>query len=262
MKNNPLLKVAELPLFEDINSDHIEAAVNKTIEDCEKILVNTENSKDISWKGLMTPLEEISRALSSSWGVVAHLHSVRNSDALRDAYNKVLPNVIQFSLRMSQSEKLFEKLTELSKQSASLSDAQNRALKLYLRSAKLSGMELKGKDKERFNEISKELSELSTTFSNNVLDSTKEFSLEVLDEKDMQGVPSMFKKLWSENYKSKTSKDSSESKGPWLISLDHASATPFLKYCPNREKESNYTLLKYKKLHRENMTTEKILKEY
>ena len=117
MKNNPLLKVAELPLFEDINSDHIEDAVNKTIEDCEKILVNTENSKDISWKGLMTPLEEISRALSSSWGVVAHLHSVRNSDALRDAYNKVLPNVIQFSLRMSQSEKLFEKLTELSKQS-------------------------------------------------------------------------------------------------------------------------------------------------
>ena len=45
---------------------------------------------------------------------------------------------------------------------------------------------------------------LSTTFSNNVLDSTKEFSLEVLDEKDMQGVPSMFKKLWSDNTLART----------------------------------------------------------
>ena len=70
MKNsNPLLKVAELPRFEDIKDDHIEDAVDKTIDTCsEKILIETEESKDISWKGLMSPLEEISRSLSSSWG--------------------------------------------------------------------------------------------------------------------------------------------------------------------------------------------------
>lgn len=246
-KNNPLLLVAELPLFEDIKSEHIESAVNETINNCEKLLIETENSQEISWNSLMTPLEEVSRALSSSWGVVAHLHSVRNSDALREAYNKVLPSVIQFSLRMSQSEMLFEKLTNLSKQSAELSDAQNRALKLYLKSAKLSGMELKGKEKDRFNEISKELSELSTTFSNNVLDSTKEFSLEVHDEKDMHAVPTMFKKLWSDNYKAKTSKESSEDKGPWLVSLDHASATPFLKYSPSRDKRKQLYLAQIQK---------------
>ena len=77
----------------------------------------------------------------------------------------------------------------------------------------------------------------------------------------MQGVPSMFKKLWSENYKSKASKDSLESKGPWLISLDHASATPFLKYCPNREKKA-IILCSNAKSFIGKIPTEKILKEY
>ena len=44
-----------------------------------------------------------------------------------------------------------------------------------LRDAKLSGVALEGKEKERFNEIAERLTKLSTDFTNNVLDSTKVF---------------------------------------------------------------------------------------
>ena len=248
MKNsNPLLDVAELPRFEDIRSDQIIDAVDKTIDFCKKILIETEETNDISWDGIMSPLEEISRSLSSSFGVVSHLHSVKNSDELREAYNLVLPKVIQFSLRISQSEKIFKNLTKLTTSSDDLTPAQRRAITLYLRSAKLSGMELMGEQKERFNQISKELSTLSTTFSNNVLDSTKEYNLEIQNPEDMQGVPDMFKKIWSDTYTSKNKKPSTENDGPWLISLDHASATPFLKYCPNREQRRDLYLAQIQK---------------
>ena len=102
-------------------------------------------------------------------GVISHLHSVRNSDDLREAYNRNLGKVISFSLKLSQSENIFRKVEQLSKNEKEFSPAQNRAILLYIKNAELSGMKLEGKEKERFNEISNRLSELSTIFSNNVL---------------------------------------------------------------------------------------------
>lgn len=48
---------------------------------------------------------------------------------------------------------------------------------------------LLGQAKEEFNKIQLELAELSTKFSNNVLDATKGFSLTLTDEKDVDGLP-------------------------------------------------------------------------
>ena len=58
---------------------------------------------------------------------------------------------------------------------AALSPAQRRAVECEVRDAKLGGVALDGAEKERYNEIAKELSALSTEFSNNVLDATKAF---------------------------------------------------------------------------------------
>lgn len=45
------------------------------------------------------------------------------------------------------------------------------------------------KAREEFNKIQLELADLSTKFSNNVLDATKAFSLTMTDKSDVEGLP-------------------------------------------------------------------------
>ena len=41
----------------------------------------------------MDPLERVSEQLSRPWGVVSHLKGVRDSEALREAYDEMQPKV-------------------------------------------------------------------------------------------------------------------------------------------------------------------------
>jgi oligopeptidase A len=54
-----------------------------------------------------------------------------------------------------------------------LTQAQKRVVDIELRDFVLGGVGLEGEAKERYNAIQQELAQLSTKFSNNVLDSTK-----------------------------------------------------------------------------------------
>ena len=79
-------------------------------------------------------------------------------------------------------------LIKNSAQFASLSQAQQRAIDLAIRDFKLSGVDLNPEDKQRFANISARLSELSSSFSNNVLDATQAWSLP-LDDAQLAGLP-------------------------------------------------------------------------
>lgn len=50
-------------------------------------------------------------------------------------------------------------------------------------------MALEGAEKERFNAIAEELSQLSTKFSNNVLDATKAFKKLITEKEAVKGLP-------------------------------------------------------------------------
>ena len=60
---------------------------------------------------------------------------------------------------------------------AKLDEAQKRCIELKIRAAEHAGVGLEGTARERFNEIAKELSQISTDFSNHVLDATKDYEL-------------------------------------------------------------------------------------
>lgn len=64
-----------------------------------------------------------------------------------------------------------------------------RCLLCLTRLSALGGVGLEGEAKERFNEIQQELSQLSTKFSNNLLDGTKAFKKLVENKTDIEGLP-------------------------------------------------------------------------
>lgn len=53
------------------------------------------------------PLRVLLEPLEFAWGIVQHLHSVMNTTAWREAHDALQPQVVAFSLRLSQSEPIY-----------------------------------------------------------------------------------------------------------------------------------------------------------
>ena len=171
-----------LPAFDRIQPHHVVPGIRALLASLSDELTSIESraassAGSLSFADVVPPLERITDRLGRTWGAVQHLKSVADTDALREAVDTVQPERVAFSLRLSQSRPLFDAFTALKNGPAwgSLTQAQQRLIELELRDFKLGGVALEGAQKERFNEIQQELSQLSTQFSNNVLDATKAF---------------------------------------------------------------------------------------
>ena len=96
---NPLLCMEGLPKFDRIKPEHVVPAVKKLLADAEQALSKLEESIEPTWDGCFAKLEEIDRPFEYGWGPVSHLFGVKNSPELREAYEAVLDDVVQFGLR-------------------------------------------------------------------------------------------------------------------------------------------------------------------
>ena len=187
LKNNPLLVKEGLPRYDEIEPEHIVPGVKHVLTEAEKQIAALEQNMTPSWDGLLAPLEELDVPFSYAWGPVGHLLSVKNSDDLREAHEAVLQDVVAFGLRVQQSRPIYESLVAIrdGEEWAKLDEAQKRCIELKIRAAEHAGVGLEGAAKERFNEIAKELSQISTDFSNHVLDATKAYEL-IIKRKKIQ----------------------------------------------------------------------------
>ncbi|HOI89635.1 MAG TPA: M3 family metallopeptidase [Candidatus Rifleibacterium sp.] len=240
LQNNPLMAREGLPRFDLITPEHVVPAMEATLVEVENRLQQIEANVVPTWEGLCQPLEDLDLPFEYTWGVINHLVSVKNSDALRKAHQEVLPKVIGFSLRMSQSKPVYEGLKKLraSAEYEKLNDARKRIIEKKIKAAEHAGVGLEGAAKERFNEIINRKSKLGTDFSNNVLDATKAYELIITSKADTEGWPSNLKQLAAQSYakeKGQPGQKADPENGPWRITLDYPSSGPFLQHSRNRE---------------------------
>ncbi len=188
VSDNPLLLGKGLPPFDQIQAEHIIPAITQLLAELETELTNLEKNVVPTWSGLVEPLTQIEERLNWSWGIVGHLMGVNNSPELREAYEAVQPQVVQFYSRLSQSQPIYEafKSLQVGGEWSSLDLAQKRIVETNLREAELSGVGLRGEEKEKFNTIQLELAELTTKFSNNLLDATKAFELKLTQSQELR----------------------------------------------------------------------------
>lgn len=232
----------DLPKWSSITPEHVKpaimAAVDKVNAEIDAIETAFTESTPSSWSDLMDPLERLSEELSRPWGVVSHLKGVRDSEALRAAYDECQPAVVTASLRVGQSRPVYDALVALTKNESawtSLTDAQRRAVECEVRDAQLSGVALDGAQKDRYNEIAKELSELSTKFSNNVLDATKAFAHTCVDKSEVDGLPDSALEQAAQTAKTKGGhENATAADGPWMFTLDAPSYMAVRSHAKNR----------------------------
>ncbi len=189
--HNPLLTADELSHFDAIEPRHVKPAIEQLIAENRERLETLLQQEHYSWESLIEPIEEMENRLSKAWSPVQHLNAVRSSDELRDAYNATLPLLSEYATETAQNRRLYEAYRSL-KESADFEQwpaARRKAIEDALLHFHLGGVDLEDDDKQRFQEIQKQLSELQTRFSNNVLDATQDWDLQLEDDRRLSGLP-------------------------------------------------------------------------
>ncbi len=192
--SNPLLDTPQLPPFSAITADQVEPAIESLIADCRSSLeqvLESSMASGVSWENLVAPLEEQDDRLGKAWSPVGHLNAVLNSEALRDAYTSSLSKLTAYSTEVGQNLSLCKAYQSLadSEQFSDLSQAQQTAVEHALRDFRLAGVDLPEEKKVRYSELKQRLSELSTEFSNNVLDATQGWFKHLEEPEALQGLP-------------------------------------------------------------------------
>ena len=239
---NPLLPQAvknlDLPAFSKIKPEHIKPAVEQAITDCKKIISDTlSNNTDFTWENLVLPIDEGDDVLSKLWSPVSHMNSVLSSDELREAYESCLPLLSEYGTFVGQNQNLYQAYQSLKDGETfqHLDTAQQKVITNALRDFKLSGIALNDANKKRYGEIVSRLSDLGSNYSNNVLDATHAFTVNIAHESHLSGLPA------SALAAAKALAQSKDKKG-YLFTLDFPSYLPVMTYCDNRDlRETMYS---------------------
>lgn len=229
--NNPLLKSNELPPFSHILPEHVRPAIESIVADNEQaIAALLASGKGKDWTSLQEPLDALDDRLSQAWSPVGHMNAVVNSEDLRAVYNDCLPLLSEYSTRIGQNRQLFDAYQALadSAEFGQLNSAQQKVINDTLRDFRLAGVALDDDKKARYGEIKKQLSELSSKYSDNVLDATMAWTKLVTDELELSGLPE------SALAGAKQLATAREQDG-WLLNLDFPSYFPVMTYCDNRD---------------------------
>jgi len=230
MTTNPTLIANQLPPFDALNPEASIAEMEQVIAQA-KITIDTLTAQTtFAWNNLMMPLASIDESISRLWGPVSHLHSVCNTDEIRPVYEKGVQMITLWSTWIAQHQGLYQALRSLKNSAAfaELSEAQQTSVSNIVRDFRLSGSELEGEAKDRFAAIQMRLSELSTLFSQHVLDATQAFTLHIEDKSQLAGLP-------ESAIDSAAQRAKEEGKDGWLFTLDIPSYLPFMQYAESSD---------------------------
>ncbi|MFG0382750.1 oligopeptidase A [Pseudomonas sp. zbq_18] len=229
--NNPLLQDFDLPPYSQIKPEHVEPAVDQILADSRATIAELLQSQQSnpSWDGLVLALDELNARLGRAWSPVSHLNSVCNNAELRAAYEACLPKLSEFWTEMGQNKPLFQAYQALaaSPEAAGFDVAQKTILEHALRDFRLSGIDLPAEQQKRYGEIQMKLSELTSKFSNQLLDATQAWTKHVSDEAALAGLTDSAKAQMAQ---------AAEARGldGWLITLEFPSYFAVMTYADDR----------------------------
>jgi oligopeptidase A len=228
---NALLTKSPFPKFSTLCPDDIEPTIKQLITQNRAAFDHlfSDQSK-YSWDSILAPLEEMDDHLSQAWAPVSHLHSVMETEKLRNAYKSCLPLLTEYHTDIMQNENLYKAIQSIAESESynTLTPAQRKIIENDLRDLRLAGVHLSPEDKVRFGELQKKLSQLSTQFSENILDATHAWTLHITDENALKGLPEQTIKMAEENAHERKLEG-------WVFTLDYPCYSTVMKYLANRE---------------------------
>lgn len=229
LKSNPLLQFDGLVDFAAIRPEHVKPAIEFLLQHNTSTIENLTAQKNITWENFYLPLEDAYNKLDRAWSAVGHLHSVKNSDELREVYNTVNKSLTDYDTWYGMYRPLYNAFLQLkkSKAYAKYSKAQKKTIDNALLDFKLSGIELTSDKAKRYGEVVARLSELKTQFGNNVLDANMGWELVIDDKSKLTGLNDLALTAAQKSAESKSLKG-------YRFGLDYPSYFAIVSYADDR----------------------------
>ena len=231
MTQNPLLApIASLIDYQAIRPEHIEPAIQHLINETRTVIDQVAQPETpATWQSIVDPIETVSAQLWRAWSIAGHLNAVVNTPELRDAYNRCLPLVTEFSTWVGLHKGLYHHYVRLhqSPDFAALPAVRQRIIEMALRDFRLSGVELEGQAREEYAQISDAEAQASQKFSENVLDAIDQWFFRVDNEARLEGIPEDVKAA---------AKVEAEKNGQtgWRLTLKMPCYLPVMQYAKDR----------------------------
>jgi oligopeptidase A len=228
---NPLLDFSGLPRFAEIKPEHVAPAIEQLLGECRTLIARLlADSTTPTWQNFVVPMEDAHERLSRAWGPVGHLNAVMNSPEMREAYNAALPLMTQYYAELGQNLELFNKFKALrnSAEFETLTATRKKIIENELRDFRLGGAELSDEKKSRYLEIQERQSELSSRFSDNLLDATNDYTLVIECRGELNGLP-------EDALQTAHEAAIAAGKAGWLFTLKAPSYLPVMQFADNRE---------------------------
>lgn len=228
--NNTTNRSIGLPIFSDINPENIEPALKNIISQNKNKLNALLAQSHFTWDSLMTPMEDMEDELAQFWSPVSHMHSVVESEILRNVFNNCLPLLTDYHTSLMQNENLYAATQAIAngKEFKKYNAAQRKVIENELRDFKLAGVGLPPQEKARYADLQKQLSKLSTKFSENLLDATHNWTLHITDLAALKGLPESTLKA---------AEQAAHERGltGWVLTLEFPVYSTAIKFLANRE---------------------------
>jgi len=226
--SNPLLEEQGLPRFSQILPEHVEAALDITLErnraELEQLLQDHDTG---NFDSSIMPLEEMHDRLHKAWSPVSHLQMVASNEALREVYNRCLPKLSRYATEMAQDERLYKLYKDVNDQLGDKAGAaQSSLLKHALRDFQLAGVDLPADKKDRFREVMETLSQLQAKYEQNLLDSMAAWVHHETVEANLAGLPAAVLDV------ARAAAAEQDVDG-WLLRLDQPTYVAVISHCDN-----------------------------
>ena len=234
-QNNPMLGVFGAPHqaapFDQIKNRHFMPAFEESIRQGKAEVEAIKNNPEApDFENTIVALDRAGELLRRTSGIFFNLLSSETDDELQNIAQEVSPLLTKFQNDISLDPVLFEKVKKvyLQKDALNLTPEQETLLENSYIGFVRSGASLSDSDKEKFREISTELSKLTLTFGENVLKETNAYELNITDKSQLSGLPEGVLEAASGKAKAK-------GKEGWSFDISMPSYLPFMKYSENRD---------------------------
>ena len=169
----------DFPRWDLITPSFARSELDRLLVESERAVAAVEADASADYEKFVWALDDATRELWQMWGYVSHLLGVMNSQEWRDVQEDYQGKMVEFTLRVSQSEPIYARAKAVR---AAMGDGADkirlRIVDKMIESAELAGVGLSGEKRKRFNEIQAELAKLGADFANAVIDATAAFKYE------------------------------------------------------------------------------------
>jgi len=231
---NPLLQpfkgIHQTAPFSQVKIEHylpaFETAIGEAKNEIQEII---DNPVAADFANTIVALDMAGDRLDRIKSVFFNLNSAETSDQMQAIAQEIAPRLSDFGNDITLNEKLFARIRAVfnARESLNLNTEETTLLEKSFRRFVRSGANLNDTNKEKYREITKELSQLGLKFQQNALAETNAYELLITDQNDLSGLPDSIVDMAAQTAKSKE-------KVGWLFNLQYPSYIPFMKYAANR----------------------------